>query len=74
MERLRFAASLGLLAIALLFVLQNTERVAVDFLFWSFELRRAFLVLIILVIGFVAGWLSHASRALKRRKNAPPKA
>ena len=49
------ATVLGLLT--LIFVLQNTEVVAVKFLFWSFELSRVILILLATATGFACGYV-----------------
>ncbi len=46
-----------LVGITGLFILQNLAVVEIQFLFWSFSLPRAILLLIILAIGFLTGWL-----------------
>lgn len=59
MRNLKMVLSLAGLALFLLFVIQNTEAVNVEFLFWSFETRRAILLFIVLAIGIGVGWILH---------------
>jgi uncharacterized integral membrane protein len=48
----------SLLAIlVLVFVVQNTEVVAVRLLFWDFRMSRVLLILLTTVIGFVGGYI-----------------
>jgi uncharacterized integral membrane protein len=47
------------LALFLVFVLQNTETVDVEFLFWSFQTRRAVLLFLVLAVGIAIGWVLH---------------
>lgn len=45
--------------IALIFIVQNMAMTEVRFLFWSFALPLALFLPVMLIIGFVAGWLWH---------------
>ncbi len=40
-----------------IFLVQNLTIVEIRFLFWSFEMSRALLCLVILMAGVTAGWL-----------------
>ncbi len=53
-----------LIALVLVFVIQNTQVVEYRFLAWKVSMSRALLLLGTFVIGVVVGWLS---RRLKRR-------
>lgn len=46
-----------LLALVIVFVLQNTQVVDVRFFFWTVSMSRALVLLGTLVIGLFAGWL-----------------
>ena len=59
MRNLKMVLSLTGLALFLIFVIQNTEAVDVEFLFWSFQTRRAVLLFVVLAIGFAIGWILH---------------
>ncbi len=59
MRHLKMVLSLAGLTLFLIFVIQNTEAVDVEFLFWSFQTRRALLLFIVLAIGFAIGWILH---------------
>ena len=48
---------LFLLALVIVFVLQNTQVVDVEFFFWTVSMSRALVLLGTLVIGLFAGWL-----------------
>ncbi len=62
------------LSIAGLFVYQNTDLVAVDFLTWSVDISLALLVLCVFVAGLAIGWLLSSylrfSRNRKKMKEA----
>jgi len=57
-----------------LFILQNLGTVSVDWLFWSFQTRRAWLVLLLFGTGLVSGlllaWLLRLRRRLRSRSDA----
>jgi uncharacterized integral membrane protein len=48
---------LVLLALVIVFALQNTQVVEVQFFFWTLSMSRALVLLGTLVIGLFAGWL-----------------
>jgi lipopolysaccharide assembly protein A len=55
-------------ALVVTFVMQNLAAVEIRFLFWTFALSRALLVLIVLAVGILLGWLLSA---LVRRHRDP---
>ncbi len=54
---LRLIAIFACVGLIVVFTLQNTASVSVDFLFWSLTLSRALLVFLLIVIGTGFGWL-----------------
>lgn len=46
-----------LLVLVLLFAVQNLAIVQVQFLFWSMSMPQALLVVLLLVVGFLLGWI-----------------
>jgi uncharacterized integral membrane protein len=46
-----------LLGLVIVFALQNTQVVDVQFFFWTLSMSRALLLLGAVVIGLFAGWL-----------------
>ncbi|MFA9460807.1 lipopolysaccharide assembly protein LapA domain-containing protein [Thiohalorhabdus sp. Cl-TMA] len=60
--------ALVLLILVLIFVLQNTTIVDINFLVWKFTLSRGLLVLIVLLVGMLIGWLGRAQMAHRNRK------
>ena len=61
---------IGLIALVVIFVLQNTQVVEVQFLFWTISMSRALILFATLAIGLVGGWLLTFP---KRRKVLPEK-
>jgi uncharacterized integral membrane protein len=53
---------LGVLALALVVVMvvQNTQVVEIRFLFWTWAMSRALLVLLVFAAGLLVGWALHA--------------
>lgn len=49
--------TLFLLVLALLFAVQNMAIVQVQFLFWSMSMPQALLVVLLLLVGFLLGWI-----------------
>ncbi|MBU1643200.1 DUF1049 domain-containing protein [bacterium] len=60
-----------LAGIALLFIVQNLAFVETQFLFWSFSLPRAVLLLIGVVTGVLIGWLWHSHLSHKHEEEKP---
>lgn len=58
------AGSIGVLL--LLFVLQNTERAPVDFLFWNGDFPLWGVILVAAALGFVGGWILGRVRRTRR--------
>jgi uncharacterized integral membrane protein len=48
---------IGLIAVVLVFVIQNTEVVEFRFLVWTFTISRALMLFGTLAVGIIAGWL-----------------
>lgn len=62
---------IGLMALVFIFVLQNTQVVEFQFLFWAFPVSRALMLFGTLAIGFVAGWLvTYPKRRQQNLKGA----
>jgi uncharacterized integral membrane protein len=61
---------LGLLGVALIFVIQNVAAVDVNFLLWTVSMSRALLIIFTLVIGFLLGWFLHSYYSYRRSNPA----
>ena len=46
-----------LLVVLVIFAVQNTQTVAIKFLFWGFETTAVLSILASFLIGFLVGWL-----------------
>ena len=49
--------TLILIALVVVFVIQNIQTVEVRFLVWTVSMSRALMILLTLLIGIVVGWL-----------------
>jgi putative membrane protein len=56
---------LCLIALVLIFVVQNTQVVEFRFLVWTISMSRALMLFGTLAIGFIAGWLLTLPRRKK---------
>jgi uncharacterized integral membrane protein len=67
MQSLKSILSLLLIIAVLIFAIQNFATVEIQFLFWSFSLPRALMIVALLGIGFIIGMLFY-SLVLHRRR------
>jgi uncharacterized integral membrane protein len=56
-----------LLIVLVIFSIQNTQALAVKFLFWEFSTSAVVSILISFIIGFLAGWLICVFRSREKR-------
>jgi len=57
-----------LIAIVLIFVVQNTQVVEFRFLVWTLSMSRALMLFGTLAIGFIAGWLLKLPKGNKEQQ------
>lgn len=62
LAKLRTAVTLVFVALLVTFAVQNTQTVEYRFLQWTFETRRALVVMLSTAIGIAIGWLARAPR------------
>jgi lipopolysaccharide assembly protein A len=63
----RFYAAIAIAVVALIFILQNSQDVEVDFIFATANTPLFFILVITFALGFLAGWLlPHVRRGRKR--------
>lgn len=53
----KLAFALALIVLLIVFLLQNTHNVKMDFLFWDFNFTLAVLICVSVAIGFILGLL-----------------
>ena len=65
------AAVLGLVVAGLaVFILQNREVLELRFLGWEFQVRRAYMILVVFGAGLAAGWITATVAQLGARGRA----
>ena len=69
-ELMRYAAIGGIAIYAALFVVLNTHKVGISFVFFSLHVPVLFALLLACAIGIVVGWLLH-ERFSKQPKHPP---
>jgi uncharacterized integral membrane protein len=57
-----------LLALVVIFVLQNTQVVEFNFLAWTISMSKALLLLVTFVLGIIVGWLARRVRPKAHKK------
>lgn len=63
------AILLGLLLLAV--ILQNTQVVAVRFLFWEIQMSRLLLILLAAAVGFIGGYVVATLRTGRNGRTTP---
>ena len=58
--------ALVVISLAILFALQNTEHVEIQFLIWSLSVSRAVLIFALMGVGVVLGWMLRSWAYRKR--------
>ena len=56
MKNLKMLFVLLMICLIVVFAIQNAETLEVKFLAWTFTLRRALMLFVVLAIGVVIGW------------------
>lgn len=67
----RFITVLALLILLTVFLLQNAQTVSIHFLFWSFSLPRALMIIVVLLLGIAIGglWSGHLQYLRQHGRN-----
>lgn len=69
MKNYKMPLILVLLLLVILFTLQNSEQVSINFLFWHVTLSRALVIFIFLAIGLVIGWVLGTLQQKNQQQN-----
>jgi len=64
--KVKLVLSLVVTALVLLFVLQNTTIVEIQFLFWSLSMSRSLLIVVFVAMGVAIGWLLRSNVSFKK--------
>ena len=60
---------IGLIALVLIFVVQNTQVVEFKFLVWTMSVSRALMLFGALAVGVIAGWILKSPKARPRKSS-----
>lgn len=60
-------------ALLLIILLQNTQIVTVNIFFWEISMSRVILLLLMLGIGFIAGYLVNYRRSVRKARKTAEK-
>ena len=60
MSNIRLILGLTIVLLVVIFTLQNTEVVWINFLFWHFSMSRVVMIFMLLAAGILIGWLLHS--------------
>ncbi len=63
-QKLHLAIGIISTIFILVFILQNTEVVTVNFFFWKLEMSRVILILVLLLVGFLLGYIFRSRQRL----------
>lgn len=66
MKDIKIVAAVALVVLVVVFVLQNTEPVGIAFLAWTWSASRAFVLLVVFLLGVAVGWLSRSGTRPRR--------
>jgi len=67
MKSLKSIVTLLLIIVVLIFAIQNIAAVEIQFLFWSFSIPRALMIVLLIGIGFIIGLLVFSLVFVRRR-------
>jgi len=56
---LKLFTILGLIGLATIFIVQNTDVVELRFLFWKIDMSRSLMFVFLILIGIGTGWFLH---------------
>lgn len=60
LHQLKIISGIVALFIVIIFTLQNSEIVIVNFLFWKFSLSRVLLMFVVFIAGLVVGYVMNS--------------
>lgn len=63
-----YIVTIILLILALIFAIQNTATLSLNFLVWSFAGSQALIIVVILFTGFISGWLLGLSKVWRKNQ------
>lgn len=67
MTYVKLICSALLVALVLIFAMENVQTVEIRFLAWSVSMPRAFMIVLVFGIGLVSGWLLRSFAGRRKR-------
>jgi len=64
--KIKLILSLVAIVFVVLFVLQNTTIVEIQFLLWSLSMSRSLLIVVFVAVGVAIGWLLRSNVSFKK--------
>ncbi|KPJ92033.1 MAG: hypothetical protein AMJ55_10425 [Gammaproteobacteria bacterium SG8_15] len=65
----KLAVALCLVLLIILFTIQNTEIVTIQFLFWKLSVSRVLMIFFVFTIGVTVGWITSIWSRHRRSKH-----
>lgn len=63
----KLIVSLVIACLIIVFMLQNSVVVEVQFLFWTLSMSRSLLVIVFVAVGMLVGWLLNSYLSFRKR-------
>lgn len=63
---IKLVVGIALIALVVVFTLQNTQTVEITLLLWTVSMSRAVMIFLVFLLGLVSGWILHSY--IKRRR------
>ena len=67
MRHKKIIVGIVILSVLAVFILQNTEIVTIQFLFWHFGISRALMIFLVFALGILLGWFLRSIYRVVRR-------
>lgn len=69
-QNIKLSTSLILVILATIFLIQNTQVVDINILFWTISMSGAIMVVSLLIIGVLIGWFLNGYLSNKKNKDS----
>ena len=69
-QSFKLSSLLVLIVVAAIFLIQNTQVVQINIIFWAISMSAAIMVVMLLVIGILIGWFLKGYLAYKKEKDS----
>lgn len=69
-QSFKLSTSLVLIVLATIFLIQNTQVVQINIIFWAISMSTAIMVVMLLVSGILIGWFLNGYLSNKKNKDS----